>query len=94
MRIARSLPIDRVLPAPERRCPEDETLKVNEAFAKERERLLALPADAQNIAYQAILQGHTVLFATAGQLWAIWLASTVIQRCFTGCAAMQPRISW
>lgn len=33
-------------PAGERRCPEDETLTVSEAFARERERLLALPGDA------------------------------------------------
>jgi transposase len=33
-------------PAGERRCPEDETLTVSEAFAQERERLLALPGDA------------------------------------------------
>ena len=32
--------------AGERRCPEDETLTVSEAFAQERERLLALPGDA------------------------------------------------
>lgn len=31
--------------AGERRCPEDETLTVSEAFAQERERLLALPGD-------------------------------------------------
>ncbi len=33
-------------PAGERRCPEDETLTVSEAFAQEQERLLALPGDA------------------------------------------------
>ena len=33
-------------PAGERRCPGDETLTVSEAFAQERERLLALPGDA------------------------------------------------
>jgi transposase len=33
-------------PAGERRCPEAETLTVSEAFAQERERLLALPGDA------------------------------------------------
>lgn len=32
--------------AGERRCPEDETLTVSEAFAQERERLLILPGDA------------------------------------------------
>jgi len=32
--------------AGERRCPEDQTLSVNEAFAQERTRLLTLPADA------------------------------------------------
>lgn len=32
--------------AGERRCPEDETLSVSEAFAQERERLLTLPGDA------------------------------------------------
>ena len=33
-------------PAGERRCPEDETLSVSEAFAQERGRLLELPGDA------------------------------------------------
>lgn len=33
-------------PAGERRCPEDESLTVNEAFAQERERLLDLPGNA------------------------------------------------
>ena len=33
-------------PAGERRCPEDETLTVHEAFAQEQARLLALPGDA------------------------------------------------
>ena len=33
-------------PAGERRCPEDETLSVSEAFAQERGRLLSLPGDA------------------------------------------------
>jgi transposase len=33
-------------PAGERRCPEDETLTVGEAFAEERKGLLALPGDA------------------------------------------------
>ena len=33
-------------PARERRCPEDESLSVGEAFAQEQERLLALPDDA------------------------------------------------
>jgi len=33
-------------PAGERRCPEDETLTVSEAFAEERKGLLALPGDA------------------------------------------------
>lgn len=33
-------------PARERRCPEDETLSVGEAFASEQSRLLALPGDA------------------------------------------------
>jgi transposase len=33
-------------PAGERRCPEDETLTVCDAFAQERDRLLALPGDA------------------------------------------------
>jgi hypothetical protein len=32
--------------AGERRCPEDETFTVSEAFAQERARLLALPGDA------------------------------------------------
>jgi transposase len=32
--------------AGERRCPEDDLLTVSEAFAQERERLLALPGDA------------------------------------------------
>jgi transposase len=32
--------------AGERRCPEDETLTVSEAFAQEKSRLLALPGDA------------------------------------------------
>ncbi|MDP1526539.1 MAG: IS21 family transposase [Rhodocyclaceae bacterium] len=32
--------------AGERRCPEDETLTVSDAFAQEKERLLALPGDA------------------------------------------------
>ena len=32
-------------PAGDRRCPEDETLTVSEAFAQERDRLLVLPAD-------------------------------------------------
>jgi transposase len=32
--------------AGERRCPEDETLTVSEAFAQEKPRLLALPGDA------------------------------------------------
>ena len=33
-------------PAGERRCPEDETLTVSEAFSQEQARLLALPGDA------------------------------------------------
>ena len=33
-------------PAGERRCPEDETLTVSEAFAQERDRLLELPGNA------------------------------------------------
>ena len=33
-------------PAGERRCPEDETLTVSEAFTQEQARLLALPGDA------------------------------------------------
>jgi len=33
-------------PARERRCPEDESLSVGEAFAQEQARLLALPDDA------------------------------------------------
>ncbi len=33
-------------PARERRCPEDESLSVGQAFAQEQERLLALPDDA------------------------------------------------
>jgi hypothetical protein len=33
-------------PAGQRRCPEDETLTVSEAFAQERDRLLELPGNA------------------------------------------------
>lgn len=33
-------------PTGERRCPEDESMSVAEAFAQERERLLSLPGDA------------------------------------------------
>jgi hypothetical protein len=33
-------------PAGERRCPEDETLTVSEAFAQERTRLLELPGES------------------------------------------------
>lgn len=33
-------------PSRERRCPEDESLSVGEAFAQEQERLLALPGEA------------------------------------------------
>ena len=47
-------------PAGERRCPEDETLTVSEAFAQERERLLALPgADFPTDEIRAVSAGKT-----------------------------------
>jgi DNA replication protein DnaC len=49
---------------------------------------------AQNIAHQALIEGHTVLFTTAGQLLGDLCALTVIPRCAAACATMPARSCW
>lgn len=47
------------------------------------------PTLAKNVAHQALVHGHTVLFTTAGNTcWANWPRSIAIQRCAGACVAM------
>ena len=43
---------------------------------------------AQNIAHQALIQGHTVLFTSAGQMLGDLARSIAIPRCAAACAIM------
>ena len=49
---------------------------------------------AQNIAHQALIAGHTVLFTSAEGCSAISVRSTAIPRCDAGCAITPARNCW
>jgi hypothetical protein len=49
---------------------------------------------ACNLAYQAVLAGHTVLFTTAATCWAIWRRWTAIRPCGGAYATRPPLTCW
>lgn len=49
---------------------------------------------ARNVAHQALVQGHTVRFTTAGELLGTWPPWTVTVHCAGGCTITLVRICW